>query len=314
MNEKKLKKDISLAEHTTFEIGGRTRFFYSARSGKEVVEVLGWAERRDLPVFVLGGGSNILVSDSGFSGLVLKMANEGLEKERETVVAEAGTELSDLVAFYTENSLAGMSWAAGIPGTVGGAIRGNAAAFGGTMGESVLWVTAFDRERGAVRKFGREESEFENKGSLFKKRPFVLLGAGFESEAGEKQELKEEVEKHLRFRRDHHPLGVPSAGCVFKNLSAGPKTKKAGLEEKYPLLKKFNEEGVVPAGYLLDKAGLKGERVGGARVSEEHANFVVNEGGAGAREVRRLIQKMKKVVKKEFGVELEEEIQYLGFE
>ncbi len=320
MNFKKVKKElpgtrenVSLRPYTTFKIGGPARLFCAAESKEDIIKALKTVKKHDLPFFVLGEGSNILVAESGFPGLVLRIKNKEIKREGNVLSVGAGAPLRKVVDFSCREGLSGLSWAAGIPGTVGGALRGNAAAFSGDMAGVVGAVEVFDAQTGEKRFLEAEDCEFGYKESIFKKNPeLVILSAQFKLEEGGKEKIKERMEAHLAYRKKNHPLRHASAGCIFKNVEGEIKDKD--LIKRYPLLREFNEKGIAPAGYLIEKVGLKGEKKGDAQISKEHANFILNKGEASAEDVFFLIKKAKKEVKKVFGVELEEEIKYLGFE
>ncbi len=308
----KIRENISLKNYTTFKIGGPARFFKRVKTKKELEEALRWAKKKNVPVFILGGGSNLLVSDEGYPGLVVKMDLKDVKIEDESLMAGAGLELKKAVFLSLKHGLSGLQWAAGIPGTVGGAVRGNAAAFKEAVSDSLEKVEALNTETLEMETFRRGEFLFANKESVFKKKPhLVIVKVVFRLKPGEKKRSTEEIKKHLAYRRENHPLDRPSSGCIFKNVEK--RIKDPLLLKKFPELESFNERGVIPAGYLIDKAGLKGEERGGARVSKKHANFIINTGGASAKEVCAVIELVKSRVEEVFGVKLEEEIKYVGF-
>ncbi len=263
----KIQENISLASYTTFKIGGPARYFLIVR---DVAQAIDFAQEKNLPYFLLGGGSNLLVRDKGFNGVVIKLENKEIKLNGEV---DAGAKLSDLVDFTVKNDLTGLEWVAGIPGTVGGAIRGNAGAFGHSISEVIKEVKTFHKET---------DYQFGYRDSVFKHNSDIILSAVFEFKKGVNREL---IDEYLK-EREKHPL-EPSAGCIFQN----PK----------PLF----------AGKLIEDCGLKGKRIGKAAISEKQANFIVNLGGAQAKDVFELIQLAKKEVKKKFNIELKEEIQYL---
>lgn len=307
-----VQENVSLDQYTSFKIGGPARFFYEAGSAREIIKGVRAAKKYNIPFFMLGGGSNILVSDKGFSGLVIKTKNNEIEAKEGVIQAGAGAELKELVRFALENSLSGLEWAAGIPGSVGGAIRGNVAAFDGSMAECIKKVEMFDAQKLKRSFLSRKECRFDYKQSVFKKNPsLIILRVEIKLSLGQKPEIERKMKSNLEYRKENHPLQYASAGCVFKNCSI--KIKDPNLEKKFPLLKKFKEQGIIPAGYLIDRAGLGGTKKGGAEISPQHANFIVNKDGATAGDMIFLINLAKERVKEVFGVELEEEIQYLGF-
>jgi len=297
-----LKEDIPLAKFTTFNIGGRAKYLFEGSNKREIIEAVSIAKQEGLPFFILGGGSNLLVDDKGYPGLVIKIQNSGLKIQKENskfkVVAEAGTFLSLLISKAAENSFAGLEWAIGIPGTLGGAIYGNAGAFGKSMKDIVKEVEVFDARDLQVKTYSLEDCRFDYRESIFEKdKNLIILSAVLELEKGEKKEIENKMKRYLSERKKKQPIGLASAGSVFKNPSSA---QTSGTERE------------LSAGELIEKCGLKGRSIGGAKISEKHANFIINLGGARFSDVRRLIDLVKKKVRLKFGIELEEELQYLG--
>jgi len=292
----KFEKGVSLKEYTTFKIGGAAKYFFTAERTKDIIDSIKWAKKENVPFFILGGGSNLLVSDKGFSGLVIRIKTLGFEikacdeKFSVCVNAEAGVKLVQLLQFSQEQNLSGLEWTSGIPSiTIGGAVRGAAGAFGQKMTDIVSEIEVFDTVTLETKTLTNKECEFDYKESIFKKNPhFVILSATLILNKKNKEEIKKEIRRILEYRRVHHPI-APSAGCVFKNP---------------------NDE--TPAAMLIEKAGLKGEKIGEAQISEKHSNFIVNLGDASSEDVLQLIKLAKDKVKEKFNVELKEEVQYLN--
>lgn len=267
-----VKTNISLKNYTTFRIGGRAKYFFEAKTKKDLIEAVRLAKKTKLPFFILGGGSNLLVSDKGFNGLVIKFGHP--------------------LSFYVSK---GMEWAAGIPGTIEGAVYGNAGAFGKSMGDEVKSVEAFDAKTEKVETLKNKDCRFGYRKSIFKKKKnLIILSVEIKSGKSDSKKIKE----YLDYRRQRHPQ-LPSAGSVFKNPTSVDRTKQ-GI-------------GDTPAAILIHQAGLTGKKIGQAQISEKHSNFIVNLGGAKAKDVKKLISLVKKSVKKKFKIKPEEEIQYLGF-
>jgi len=290
----KIQKNVSLAEYTTFRIGGKARYFLTVQTKEELFEAISIAKKLKLPFFILGGGSNLLVSDSGYKGMVIKIQmNNFFVLPSGKIFAEAGAKLSDLVKISFKKGLTGMEWAAGIPrATVGGAIYGNAGGFGQSIKNIVEGVEVLDLKSFKVKNFKNKDCKFGYRESIFKKNNnLIILSATFKLKKAEKEKIKGLMEKYLEHRKTIQPLNYPSAGSVFKN----PKTKNKNLK----------------AGELIEKCGLKGKRMGRAKISEKHANFIVNLGGAKEKDVKNLINLMKKQVKDKFGITLEEEVRFL---
>jgi UDP-N-acetylmuramate dehydrogenase len=209
--------------------------------------------------------------------------------------------LSELVKLAEENSLSGLEWAAGIYGTVGGAIRGNAGAFGGQILDVVKIVEYFDIQKEKIEQCGIKECFFDYRTSIFKKnKNFIILSCELELKKGEKENIKQKIDNYKSYRAEHHPLNYPSAGSVFKNPEPTEKIIK-----DYPEIVK---NGVVPAGFLIEQAGLKGKVIGGAQISEKHCNFIINLGNATAKDILELIKIAKENVENKFKINLEEEI------
>ena len=288
-----IKQNEPLANHCTYRIGGPARVLFSAADEREIIAGIEIAKENRFKTMILGGGSNILFSDRGFDGLVLKLANNFIkiaeEKEdRAVVLAGAGTPLAALVKFALDNSLAGMEWAAGIPGTAGGAIRGNAGAFGREIGASVLRVRALEISGKSVVPaiVGKEDCAFGYRESVFKRnKNLVITAAKFVLEKGDADEIAAKIKECAEKKRISQPLDFPSAGSVFKN-----------------------PEGFFAA-KIIEDCGLKGRSAGGAQISEKHANFIVNRGNARADDVLALIAQIKAAAKEKFAVDLKEEIE-----
>jgi len=306
-----IKERIPLKGYTTFKIGGPARYFFVAKSKEDLKNGILWAKKKKLSFFILGAGSNVLFSDKGFNGLVIKLQNTQYEIRNTNVIAGAGVPLQKLVLEAVKKGLSGLENLAGIPGTLGGAIWGNAGAFGREIGDLVEEVKVLD-VRGSkleVKKLKKEDCKFGYRNSIFKRRKnWIILEATLELKKGNKKEIEEKIKEILKLRKEKQPLELPCAGSVFKNVPIKKVPKK--IQEK------FNEKiknGFLPAGVLIEAAGLKGFQIGGAKISEKHANFIVNLGGAYAKDVWKLIQKIKKEVKRKFKINLEEEIKLAGF-
>ncbi|MEK9135122.1 MAG: UDP-N-acetylmuramate dehydrogenase [Patescibacteria group bacterium] len=286
-----IRENVSLKNYTTFRIGGKARYFFVAKNKNEVIKAIEWAKNKNLPFFILGGGSNLLVSDKGYNGLVIKIQNSNLKiqnyNSKSKIICEAGRPLSSLVEETAKNNLTGIEWAAGIPGTVGGAIRGNAGAFGGSIADAVKLVEALDIKTAETRFLKNKDCRFEYRNSIFKQnKNLIIISAEFEFLKGVREKIKEKIKEHLDYRNQRHPKG-PSAGSIFKN-----------------------PEGFFARNLILE-CGLGGRIIGDVAISREHANFIINLGGGQAEDVLKLIKLIKQKVKNKFGVKLEEEIQYL---
>jgi len=217
-----IKKDVSLSEFTTIKIGGPADYFFVAENKKDLIKAISYAKEYNLPFFVLGGGSNVLFSDKGYKRLVIKIQNPKLQItnkiQNSGIYAEAGVKLGDLVKLSIEESLTGLEWAAGIPGTVGGAIYGNAGAFGAAIGDSIKEVEVFNADSGKITNFSKDDCLFSNKETIFKKKKdLIIISAVFDLKKGDKDEIQKRTEENIDYRAKSHPLDFPSAGCAFKN-------------------------------------------------------------------------------------------------
>jgi len=284
-----------LAPLTTYNTGGKARFFVSVGDASEIVKVISGARRLGIPFFLIGGGSNLLVSDSGYEGLIVKIDVRGMELYSQTAInCGAGVELMSLVDFATTNSLTGLEFAAGIWGSVGGAICGNAGAFGGEMGSVISEVTLVSKD-GEVKTVQRGYCRFGYRDSYLKKTGEVVVTAKFELVLGEKHAIQTRVDDILKHRSERHPVNSRTAGSFFKNVP----------DASQP-------HGKLAAGKLLEEAGAKGLSIGGAKVFDRHANMIVNTGNATTKDIRQLADIMKQRVLDKFGIELEDEVVSVG--
>lgn len=305
-----LQKDVFLSGHTTFKIGGKAKYFLIVHNKEELIKAALVVKKYHLPLLVLGGGSNLLISENGWKGMVIKnqiAKFQGLPGD--ILYGEAGVPLSKIIKASADNSLTGFEWAAGIPGTLGGAIAGNAGAFGSSMESAVKSVEAFDIKNGEVINFNREECLFGYRNSLFKKnKNLVILSCELQLKKGSGSEIKEKIQAHLAYRHARHPK-EPSAGSIFKNVALSELEKD--FFSRFPEAEKVVKEGKLPVAYLIDQAGLKGKTVGGAKVSEVHPNFIINVGQAKSKDIKGLIKLVKKAIKEKFSVQIKEEIIFL---
>jgi len=303
----KIKKNVPLAPLTTMKIGGPADFFVKVVSEEELQQAVQWSEEQKLPYFILGGGSNILVADRGFPGLVIKMDNRQCRVEGEEITAGAGVGLARVVELAQQEGLTGLEWTAGIPGSLGGAIRGNAGAFGSSIGELVKKITVF--HQGTIEQWPGEKCQFAYRSTIFKeKKDLIIISARLSLQPGEQQAIARQMADCLA-KRSHYPA-QPSAGCVFKNPIVEDEDKEKFMA-RWPQAP-LTEEGKVPAAWLIDTLEMKGFRIDGAKVSEEHANFIVNDRQARAEEVIILIAVIKTRVRDKFNLQLTEEIEYVG--
>jgi UDP-N-acetylmuramate dehydrogenase len=294
-----------MRHHTTIRIGGPASFYFPARTTDQVVTALRVASELEVPVFLLGGGSNLLVSDDGFRGLVIRNACEKIEFDGSAAYVEGGADFLDLIYQCRDRALAGLEYAAGIPGTVGGALYGNAGCYGQDIGSITIEATVATPDGAKVETHPAPWFEFEYRDSKLKREPHVLLSCLLQLQHGDRGTIQKVIEEKLEVRRVKHPQWriEPTAGSYFKNLP--PDWQPAGGKHS-PGTRR------VAAGQLLDEVGCRGLRVGDAMVFSKHANIIVNAGRATAKEVLELAEIMKSRVRERFGVDLEEEVMFVG--
>ena len=307
-----LKAEVVLKNYTTYKIGGPAKYFFNAKNKEELVLALGVAKKFKLPVFILGGGSNLLISEKGFNGLVIKVDIFDIEFQGNKAFVGAGANITKLAYLSADMGLSGIEWAAGVPGTVGGSIYGNAQAFGTKISSIVKNVEVINKKTLAVESFSEKQCEFSLKNSIFKKNNnLVIVSAVLEFREKPAEHIKNQIKEFLNYRRTNHPMEFFSAGSVFVNSEKEIKNKK--LLAKFPELVAYNAKGAIPSGYLIQKSNIQGKKIGRAQISEKHANFIINLGGAKAKDVVSLIKLAQKKVKANFGITLETEVQFVGF-
>jgi len=291
-------RDAPLAPLTTFKVGGPAEWLVDVHRSGEVEQAIAIAKDAGVPLTVLGGGSNVLVADGGLRGIVMRMHGGEVRALGPSLIrADAGVTINGLVRWTVSRGVAGVEAWAGTPGTVGGAIFGNAHFNGRLIGELIARVRLVT-VGGTLADVRSSEMEFGYDFSRLHRTREVVVSADFHVSLGEPGALRTVARESLAFRKRTQPLESPSAGCIFQNPDPS--------RDPVP-------EGIPPsAGALVDRAGLKGARQGAARVSTSHANFIINEGGATARDIRALIDRCKAEVHTRFGVMLREEIVYLG--
>jgi len=294
-----------LRHHTTFRIGGPADFFFAARTPDQLVAALRAGHESGMPVFLLGGGSNLLVSDEGFRGLVVRNACEAIEFDGTAVHVECGADFTELILRSVDHGLAGLEFAAGIPGSVGGALFGNAGCYGEDIGRYTVECTIATPDGTKVETQPAAWFEFAYRDSRLKRDPRVLLSCLLQLRDGDRETSRGIVEEKLEIRRVKHPQWriEPTAGSYFKNLPP---------DWQMPGAKLSPGTHRVAAGQLLDECDCRNLRIGDAMVFSKHANIIVNAGRATALEVLELAAEMKRRVREKFGVELEEEVMFLG--
>ena len=317
----RIQKNIPLKNFSNYRIGGRAKYFLKVSSVEDLIEGLKqWEEYRISPtlevgLFILGGGTNILISDKGFDGLVIhpkikSIKNQcGKESKSQRLIVGGGVLIEDLLNYCIENCLSGLEWAGGLPGTLGGAIRGNAGAFGGEVKDNITEVESLNTQTLEIKKRINKDCDFDYRTSIFKVgegEKDIIISAVLKLKNGDKNLIKKNMEEKIKYRKNRHPLKYPNIGSIFKNIPIGKVPQK--LLEQLKSSIKNDPFPILPTAKLLALAGLKGKWAGGAMVSRKHPNFIVNLGRATSQDVQKLIKEIKKIIKNKYGVELEEEI------
>lgn len=281
----------SMASHTTFRIGGLADCFVQLENTEQLIKVRKYLSQVGVPFFVLGNGSNLLVSDEGFRGVILQIGPKmnRVTVEDSVIVAQAGASMAQIARTAMEHELTGMEFASGIPGTIGGGVVMNAGAYGGELSRIVTQVNVVNSE-GEIMELDNETMEFGYRTSTIRNNSFTVTEVILRLEKGDRQQIRERMEELAARRREKQPLEYPSAGSTFK--------RPAGHY----------------AGQLIMEAGLRGFQCGGAKVSDKHCGFVINTGNATAEDVRKLIREVQARVKNQFNVDLETEVLFLGWE
>jgi UDP-N-acetylmuramate dehydrogenase len=299
--------DAPLSRHTRFGIGGPADLYAETDSAEAFVAALSSARASGMEVVVIGGGTNLIVSDAGFRGVVLRYRGDRLLASNGRVYADAGAVLQDLVDFAITRGLAGLETLAGIPGSVGAAVYGNAGAYGHSLSERVVKVRFYDGEM--VRVFDKDECEFQYRESIFKRhKDWIIFSTELRLDAGDANALRETADSILKVRNEKFPVTMKCAGSIFKNLIV----KELPAEVAAQVPGSAIREGKVPAAWFLEQVGAKGMVRGDIHVATYHANLIYNAGAGTAADLCALIRELKARVVGRFGVELEEEVQYVG--
>ena len=308
----RVKKDEPLALHTYMKVGGPADILVQAESAQELGRIVLISIEHKIPYFVLGGGSNIVVSDQGIRGVVIKNRADAIQLagivgtnktgsanvEQAKIKAESGTMTNQLVRYSIDQSLAGLQYFLGVPGTLGGAVYNNSHYQNQLIGEYIESIEIVDSKTGQIKTLTQSELKFAYDYSILHKTKDTVLSATFNLEVGDKQKLWNQATDFAKNRAATQPTSMPSSGCMFKNIDSE--------------FAKQNNLPTTSAGYLIDQAGLKGTRVGQVEVSDIHANFMVNNGGATSSDVKELVAIVVDKIQKQFGVTLEPEVFFIG--
>ena len=287
IEESKIKTNEDMSKHTSFKAGGKAKFYIKAKTVEDVINTVKILKENNIPIVVLGNGSNILFKDEEFNGVVLKIELDTLKIEENIITAEAGVKNAILGRKALDNNLQGFEFAAGIPGTIGGAIRMNAGAYGGEIKDIVQDVEYLDYEDLKIKKITNKECNFEYRHSVFCENKNIILSATFKLENGIKEEIANRMNEFAKSRKEKQPLEYPSAGSTFKRGTDFITAK------------------------LIDECGLKGYQIGGAQVSEKHAGFIINKENATAKDIIDLVEYVKKTVKEKTGKSIDLEVEII---
>lgn len=283
-----VESNVLLSNHSTFKIGGRADYFFIACSVGDIKRAISEANENQIPYFILGNGSNVLFSDAGFRGLVIKIEIKKLVINNNLIIAGAGETIGNLLSFCKNNKLSGLEFLSSIPATIGGAIWANVGSAKENISQFIQEITVL-KGNNAIIQLNKEQANFQYRDSIFKHQPLIIIETAFQLKAEETSIIEKKMMAYAQKKNKEQDLKYPSAGSIFKNPEGAS------------------------AWELIDKLGLRGYQMGGAKISEKHANFIVNTGKATASDVIMLISLIKQKVRDNLGVQLMEEIKYVGF-
>ena len=294
INKKYILKNEPMSKHTSLKIGGNADYFITIKTIEELKKVLDLINKNNIKLTIIGNGTNLLVKDGGIRGVVIKLDLKDFKIKKSAneilITVESGMTLAALSTIAVKEEIAGLEFLSGIPGTVGGAIRMNAGAYGGEMKDIVI-KTRYITQEGKIKTLNLKEHEFAYRDSIFSKlSDVIIIDTTIRAQKGNKQDIEQKIKEYSESRKKNQPLEYPNAGSTFKRI-----------------------EGMITA-KLIDECGLKGYSIGDAEVSTKHAGFIINKGKATAKDVLQLIEYIKKQVKKKFNIEIELEILVLGEE
>lgn len=307
----RIRRNISLARRMHYRIGGKSRYYFEPQNAREIEAAVRWAVKRDVPFLFLGAGTNMLFSESGYDGLIIQYVKKGIRRESGGIRITAGTPMSDAVGYYASRRLRDLAWAGGLPGTVGGAVFGNAGCFGGEIKDAIIEVEsiAYDRLSGIVERRVRSAADclFAYRDSVFKRiGGEIITSVLVQATPGDAAAVRAEIQSHIEYRKRFQPIEYPCAGSTFKNI---PLTSVAeAVKGEFADVVKTDPFPVIPVAAVLDRLGLKGKRIGGAEISAKHPNFFINRNKATFADIIELIELAKQMTWQRYGIVLEEEI------
>jgi len=314
MQNTNIQQNISLAPYTTFKVGGMAKYFCEVNNIDDLKEALDFARKKKINYFILAGGSNLIVSDKGYNGLIIKPKFQNCQIEGNKIKVGASFVLDKLVNLANDKGLKGLEWAGGLPGTVGGAVRGNAGAFKGEIRNCVSKVRCSNLEsRGLKEKIrNNKQCQFGYRESVFKHKHEIILEIIMQMQKGDPKLLKEKSQFTRYYRKEKHPINFPCVGSIFKNIPTD--TTTPGVVIRFKDVVKDDPFSVIPTAAVIDRAGLKGYQIGGAQISPKHTNYIINLGNAKVQEIIQVIEHEVKTIKEKFNIDLEVEPQLLGFD
>lgn len=287
VSKDKIFTNEPMSKHTSFKIGGPAEIFVKINNVEELKLIIKISKQAEVPITVVGNGSNLLVSDDGIRGIVLKIEFDKIEiEESGKLKVGSGVKLAFLAQKCLKEKLEGFEFASGIPGTIGGAIRMNAGAHGSEMKDIVKKITCMTRD-GKIQVISNEEAKFEYRNSIFSQNDYIILEAEIQLRKGNPEEIRSKMDEYATYRKEKQPIEYPSAGSTFKRGNDFITAK------------------------LIDECGLKGYQIGGAQVSEKHAGFIINKGNATAEDVKKLMKYVEEQVYNKFGKKIEAEIEII---
>ena len=286
-----IKTNEPMSKHTTFKTGGNADFYVILDKENQVIELVKYSKENNLKLYIIGNGSNLLISDEGVRGIVAKVTFDDVlfeeEKEEIIVTVGAGCKIMALAQLLKKNEITGFEELSGFPGTIGGANYMNAGAYGREMKDVIIETKAYNKETGEIEVLKNEDQKLEYRSSIFKNKKYVILETTLRLQKGKAEEIEKKLNDYLLQRKEKQPLEYPSAGSTFKR-----------------------GEGFITA-KLIDECGLKGYKIGGAQISEKHAGFIINKNNATTKDILDLIEYTKKKVFEKFGVQIEEEVEII---
>ncbi len=323
-----IKKNIPLSSYTSFKTGGQARFFCEVKTKEDLLTLFRWVKKEKINFFFLGGGSNLLISDSGFNGLIIKVSGNKIIWKDNFSWISAGTTIFKLISEAKKADLGGIEWAFGVPATVGGGARNNMGAFGFELSQFISEIEVFDLKKATFFNLKNQDCQYSYRNSIFQQKPeWLIWRVKIKLLPSKREVIEKNILKYFFLRKEKQPLEFPSAGSFFKNppISLLDKKIKESLiddfvntkinnkEDKEKIREKVYRNGSLPAGYFIEKVGLKGKIIGGAKISLKHANFIINFNKAKTEDIIILASIIKQKVRTTFHIQLKEEVEYVGF-